>query len=416
MSEHVIDIEELAQDDRNFNKGTADGQRLIDQSFKDHGAGRSILLDKDGRIIAGNKSQQAAIAAGIKRVRVIETTGDELVAVKRTDVTLDSKEGREMAFLDNLTTQVNLSWDEVQLESVADEFEDFRPEEFGFEFSDPTEPEPKTEAKEDDFDEDKDTIETRCMSGDIWKLGDHRLMCGDSTKLNNVTRLMDGDLADLWLTDPPYNVGYGMEDSAMMSRRKHRTDGLTVLNDRQDDSSFRKFLVDAYTAASRNLRAGGAFYIWHADTEGYNFRSSLRDVSELTLRETLIWVKNSLCLGRQDYQWRHEPCLYGWKEGAAHFWNSDRKQTTVLEFDRPKKNKEHPTMKPVPLFAYLVQNSTKKGQIVLDTFGGSGTTVVACEETGRIARVMELDPHYCDVIIARWEKLTGLKAEKICGK
>lgn len=158
------------------------------------------------------------------------------------------------------------------------------------------------------------------------------------------------------------------------------------------------------------MKEGASFYIWHADSEGLNFRLAIKN-SGLTLKQNLIWVKNSLVIGRQDYQWRHEPCLYGWKEGAAHNWYSDRKQTTILEFDRPTKSKEHPTMKPIALFAYQLGNSTQRGGLVLDLFGGSGTSIIASEQTGRKCYTMELDEHYCDVILTRWENLTGKKAE-----
>lgn len=176
-----------------------------------------------------------------------------------------------------------------------------------------------------------------------------------------------------------------------------------------DDESFRRFLVSAYDAADSVLKEGAAFYIWHADSEGFNFRGACRDVG-WKVRECLIWSKNTFVLGRQDYQWQHEPCLYGWKDGAAHNWYSDRSQTTIIEFDRPNRNAEHPTMKPVGLFQYLIGNSTKLGDIVLDSFGGSGTTLIACEQIGRSARILELDPCYCDVIIERWQNLTGQRA------
>lgn len=272
---------------------------------------------------------------------------------------------------------------------------------------------PKHEVAEDDFDEDAEDIKGRVSLGDIWALGEHRLMCGDSTRLEEVKKLMGGAVADLWLTDPPYNVGYGMEDSVMMSKRKHRTDGLIVLNDRQEDGQFREFLKNAYHAALEVMKPGAAFYIWHADNEGYNFRAAVRETKGMKLSECLIWVKDSLCLGRNDYHWRHEPCLYGWKEGESHHWYSDRKQTTCIEMPRPRKSEEHPTMKPVALFGYQMQNSTKNGDVVLDSFGGSGTTLIAAEQCKRRAMLMELDPHYCDVIIARWEKFTGREATKI---
>lgn len=274
----------------------------------------------------------------------------------------------------------------------------------------------KCEAEEDEFsDEDAEKAEPRVKLGEIWQLGEHRLMCGDSTDADSVSLLMDGEKADLYLTDPPYNVGYGMENSAMMSKRKHRTDGLVVLNDRQEDDHFLNFLLNAFGCAEMCMASGACFYIFHADNEGYNFRRALRETPNMEQKQTLIWEKDSLCLGRQDYQWIHEPCLYGWKDGSSHHWYSDRKQTTVIKFERPKKSPEHPTMKPVGLFAYLMGNSSKVGDIVFDSFGGSGTTIIAAEQLGRKARLMELDPHYCDVIIARWEKLTGKEAVKVYG-
>lgn len=179
-----------------------------------------------------------------------------------------------------------------------------------------------------------------------------------------------------------------------------------------EDSSFRAFLTDAFKTADTTLKEGAAFYIWHADSEGFNFRYAVKETGWL-LKQNLVWVKNSLVIGRQDYQWKHEPCLYGWKAGASHNWYAGRAETTTLEFDRPNRNDLHPTMKPIPLFAYQIQNSSKEGDCVLDSFGGSGTTLIACEQLNRKAFLMELDPHYCDVIIARWEKFTGRKAEKI---
>jgi site-specific DNA-methyltransferase (adenine-specific) len=240
--------------------------------------------------------------------------------------------------------------------------------------------------------------------GDIWQLGRHRLMCGDSTNLNDVLALMDGHLADAMVTDPPYNVDY-------QGGTKKK---LKIENDNQEDAAFRKFLVDAFSAADRVMKPGAVFYIWHADSEGFNFRGACRDIGWV-VRQCLIWNKNSLVMGRQDYQWKHEPCLYGWKDGAGHLWASDRKQTTVIDFDKPKVNDIHPTMKPVGLFDYLIQNNTKGGDIVLDLFNGSGTTIIACEQDGRCAYTMELDPRYVDAAVTRWETLTGEKAVLLNG-
>lgn len=275
------------------------------------------------------------------------------------------------------------------------------------------EDEDQKDAKDDEFDEDAEKIPQRCKECELWQLGKHRLMCGDSTDAEQVKFLMGGQVVNLYLTDPPYNVGYGYEGSAMMSKRNHRTDGLTVKNDKMDNDKFRDFLSAAFLAAEETMEKGAAFYIFHSDNYSMWFREALMSTKDLELRETLIWNKNCMVFGRQDYQWKHEQCLYGWKNGGAHNWFNDRAQTTVMEFDRPTKSVEHPTMKPVPLFAYLMGNSTKEGWNVYDGFGGSGTTLIAAEQLNRNAFLMELDPHYCDVIIARWEKLTGEKAVKI---
>ena len=201
------------------------------------------------------------------------------------------------------------------------------------------------------------------------------------------------------LTDPPYNVAY--EGSTK--------EKLTIKNDNMANDQFRQFLRDAFVTADFVMKAGAVFYIWHADSEGLNFRGACVDAG-WTVRQGLIWKKSSLVMGRQDYHWKHEPCLYGWKAGAGHLWAADRKQTTILEFDKPSRNGEHPTMKPVALFEYQMLNNTKGGDIVLDLFGGSGTTLLAAEKHGRHARLMELDPKYCDVIVKRWEDFTGKKA------
>ncbi|MBQ9602427.1 MAG: DNA modification methylase [Paludibacteraceae bacterium] len=258
------------------------------------------------------------------------------------------------------------------------------------------------DVEEDDFDETTNEIKTRCQAGDIWQLGEHKLLCGDSTKEADIARLMGNEKADLWITDPPYNVNYeGGTDEK-----------LKIANDNMNSGDFFEFLKAAFTTAVKVLKEGCSFYMWYASREHVNFETAL-NAAGLTVREQLIWNKSSLVLGRFDYHFKHEPCLYGWKDGASHNWYNDRSQTTVMDFEKPRKNDLHPTMKPVPLFAYQIANSSKKGDIVLDTFGGSGTTIIACENLGRKARSVELDPHYCDVILARWEKLTGKEAIKI---
>lgn len=245
--------------------------------------------------------------------------------------------------------------------------------------------------------------------GETYRLGKHILVCGDSTKAEDVAKACGGGEADLWLTDPPYGVNY------------HGSDGQTIMNDSMEDTKFREFLRAAFQNAAKALKPGAAFYVFHADSEGYNFRGACFDVG-LRVRQCLVWKKNALVLGRQDYQWIHEPCLYGWKDGEAHKWYGDRAQTTVMEYNKPKKNDVHPTMKPVEMLCYLIGNSSRSGDVVLDTFGGSGSTLIACERTGRVCRCVELDPKYCDVIRRRWaefvhgegcdwERLTPLASE-----
>ena len=438
--EQVVDIDSLRQDTHNFNRGTEEGQQLMERSFKELGAGRSILLDREGNIIAGNKSQEAARKAGIKRVRIVETTGDELVAVKRTDIDIDSAEGRRMALLDNLTTQVNLAWDPSEIEAVSSEIDGFDPSDYGFDpsqlVSDPTaDPNEADKVKEDDFDPDAEPYEPVTQKGDIWQLGNHRLMCGDSTKKEDVARLMQGELAHLWLTDPPYNVAV------------KNSQGMTIANDNMASDEFRIFLREAFAAAVPVLDKGCPFYVWFASKEHINFEGALNDVG-LQVRQELIWNKNHFILGRAHYQWKHEPCLYGWKGDSCRYFIDVRNRasvyqdgeeididkmkksemqellhkildnptpTTVIDCMKPNADSDHPTMKPVRLFGYQMANSSLPGDIILDSFGGSGTTIVAAEQLGRKARLMEYDPKYCDVIIARWEKLTGEKATKMEG-
>ena len=388
----MTSINSLHSDHKNARKRTDQSAKLIEESLKRYGAARSIVIDEDNRILAGNGTIKGAKAAGIKNVRIIETDGTEVIAVKRTGLTEDEKVG--LALADNRTSDLS-DWDQEMLRRLSEEH-DLQP---WFEQEDLDEllavtELPPEEGKTDPDDVPETPAKPTTKPGDLWILGNHRLLCGDSTDTVALERLMENKQADLWLTDPPYNVNY------------EGGTGLKIQNDNMKDAEFRQFLNDVYVAANCFLRPGAAFYIWHADSEGYNFRGAAVDVG-WKVRQCLIWLKSSLVMGRQDYQWKHEPCLYGWTEGAAHYWGSDRKQTTVLEFDKPHRNGEHPTMKPVELFEYQMANSTKQGDIVLDSFGGSGTTIIAAERISRKARLMELDPRYCDVIVKRWEDFTG---------
>ena len=377
-------------DERNYRKHSDKNKDLINKSLKECGAGRSIVIDNEDNIIAGNGIYEQAQKLGLK-TKVIETDGSELVVVKRTDLATDDDKRKQLAVMDNSTSDSS----EFDIELLQDDFEIETLQDWGLDVDFSIDDD--KEVIEDDVPED---VDTRCKQGDVWKLGEHRLMCGDSTQITDVEKLMDGELADLLLTDPPYNVNYEGKTK----------DHLKIENDKMSDDNFRVFLRDAFVCADSVMKPGAVYYIWHADSEGYNFRGACRDAG-WQVRQCLIWNKNTMVMGRQDYHWKHEPCLYGWKEGASHLWASDRKQTTILEFDRPQRSGEHPTMKPVTLFDYQIKNNTKGSDIVLDLFGGSGTTVIACEQDGRRARVMELNPHYCDVILTRWENLTGQKAE-----
>ncbi|MGG6839166.1 UNVERIFIED_CONTAM: ParB N-terminal domain-containing protein [Streptococcus canis] len=360
----------------------------VAESIKEFGFKVPIVVDKNGEIVNGHTRYKAAKKLGLETVPVIvaDDLSDEQIKAFRL---ADNKVGEIAAWdLDLLNEELN---DILDLDMSV----------FGFDVLDNLDDLIKDEKDLDDFTENVPD-EPKSKLGDIYQLGSHKLMCGDSTSAADVKKLMNGELADLLLTDPPYNVAYEGKTK----------DSLTIKNDSMDNDSFRQFLVNAFSSANEVMKPGAVFYIWHADSEGYNFRGACFDIG-WTVRQCLIWNKNSMVLGRQDYHWKHEPCLYGWKDGAGHLWASDRKQTTVIDYDKPQRNGVHPTMKPVGLFDYQIKNNTKGSDIVLDLFGGSGTTLIACESNGRHARLMEYDPKYVDVIINRWEELTGDKAIKL---
>jgi DNA modification methylase len=261
---------------------------------------------------------------------------------------------------------------------------------FGFE---DLEEEVPDNATDDDFDPDAEISETPyAKKGDIFVLGDHRVMCGDATESVDVEKLIEDDKVDLTFTDPPYNVDY--EGTAGK-----------IMNDKMEDNTFYQFLFKAFENIFKHTKPGGGIYVCHADTEGLNFRNAFKDAG-FKLASCLIWVKNALVLGRQDYHWRHEPILYGWKEGAAHFFIDDRTQDTIWEYNKPRKNEEHPTMKPLELCGRAISNSSRVGDIVLDLFGGSGSTLIASDQLKRIARLIEIDERFVDVIVRRYLKAT----------
>lgn len=358
----------------------------IKKSIQEFGNNDPIAIDEKNVIIEGHGRYEALKKLGFKEVEVIKLTH------------LNDQQKKAYILAHNkLTMNTGFDFDILDLE--LSKITDFDMSDFGFDEIDLS----IDEIKEIIEDEVPDTPkEPKSKLGDIYRLGEHRLMCGDSTNMNDIEKLMNGQKADVLITDPPYNVNYEGKTK----------DALKIKNDKMSNDDFKQFLVDAFSAADSVMKQGAAFYIWHSDSEGHNFRRACFDVG-WQVRQCLIWNKNSMVMGRQDYQWKHEPCLYGWKSGASHLWTSDRKQTTVIDYNKPSRNGEHPTMKPVGLFDYQIKNNTNIDDIVLDTFGGSGTSIIACEQNGRKCYTMELDPKYVDVIINRWETLTGKKALKI---
>ena len=413
----------------------------IKRSIEEFGYVDPIIINEDGTIIGGHQ-----------RCTVLKDLGYEEVDV--VVVSLDKQ--REKA-LNIALNKITGEWDELKLKDLLLDLDlgDYDISLTGFESEELTnlvdrlaiEP----EAIDDDFDESEmleQISEPKTKLGDVWKLGRHRLMCGDSTSQEDVATLMKGELADLIITDPPYNVNYG--DKAEMLdtylQKGHRNNS-RIKNDNMDNESFYSFMLQIYQSAYEFMREGAAIYVFHAESTGHIFRQAFLDAG-LKLSQCLIWEKNTFVLGRQDYQWRHEPCLYGWKEGAAHYFINDRTQDTVILEDdvdfeamkkaelvayikdlhrkykdqtsviyenKPARNDIHPTMKPVTLVGRLMSNSSKSGWNVLDLFGGSGSTLMAAEQLGRTAFLMELDEKFCDVIVKRWEEYTGQSAVKISG-
>lgn len=413
----------------------------IKRSIEEFGYVDPIIINEDGTIIGGHQ-----------RCTVLKDLGYEEVDV--VVVSLDKQ--REKA-LNIALNKITGEWDELKLKDLLLDLDlgDYDISLTRFEQEDLAElvdnlaVEP--EAMDDDFDGEavlEDIVEPKTKLGDVWKLGRHRLMCGDSTSQEDVATLMKGEMADLIITDPPYNVNYG--DKAEMLdtylQKGHRNNS-RIKNDNMDNESFYSFMLQIYQSAYEFMRDGAAIYVFHAESTGHIFRQAFLDAG-LKLAQCLIWEKNAFVLGRQDYQWRHEPCLYGWKEGAAHYFINDRTQDTVILEDdvdfeamkkadliayiedmhrkykdqtsviyenKPTRNDIHPTMKPVTLIGRLMSNSSKSGWNVLDLFGGSGSTLMAAEQLGRTAFLMELDEKFCDVIVKRWEEYTGQSAIRISG-
>ena len=352
--------------------------KKIENSIREFGFADPLVVNADMTIIGGHQRLTVAIDLGYTEVPC---------AVVDVDKT------REKA-LNIALNKITGAWDDQML---ADLLKDLENVNFNLEFTGFEAPEIgqlfsniyDKKVKEDNFDVDSELKQpTFSKPGDIWHLGKHRVICGDSTKKETYERLMEGVKANLVLTDPPYNVD--VQETAGK-----------IMNDNMSDADFYNFLLAAYQCMHDNLADDGSIYVWHADTEGLNFRKAFKDAG-FYLSGCCIWKKNSLVLGRSPYQWIHEPCLYGWKQKGKHQWYSDRKQTTVWEYDKPKSSPDHPTMKPVTLMSYPIKNSTMTNGIVLDPFLGSGSTLIACMETDRVCYGVELDSKFCDVIVKRY--------------
>ena len=369
------------------------GVDAVAASIKEYGWQQPIVVDEQDVIIVGHTRYKAAVKLGLATVPVHVARG------------LTPAQARAYRIADNQTANLS-QWDDdrLPLELMALQDVNFDLSLTGFS-ADELQAllAPPANAGLGDPDETPEPpAEPITQPGDVWLLGRHRLLCGDATKPEDVARVLDGTAADMLLTDPPYNVGYTGKTA----------DRLTIGNDAMAEEQYRSFLAASLGHAIARVRPGGAFYVWHADLHGLTVREACSDAG-LLVRQCLVWVKSVLVLGRQDYQWRHEPCLYGWADGAAHTWLGDRSQTTVLEFDKPTRSAEHPTMKPVELFAYLMRNSCPAGGRVFDPFGGSGTTLIAAEQEGRSAALLEVDPGYCDVVVQRYESFSGQKAQRL---
>lgn len=362
----------------------------IKNSIENFGFVSPLIINKDMTVIGGHQ-----------RLKVLKELGFTEVECIIVDLDKTNEKALNIAL-----NKIQGEWDEEKLEALLQELklEDFDTNLTGFDFDEVDEMlKDMNGSKEDEFDIDsayEEIEEPITKPGDIWILGKHRLMCGDSTQKENVMHLMNKQDADMLLTDPPYNVDYVGKTA----------DALKIVNDNMDDNQFYEFLKLAFKNMFDVTREGASIYVFHADTEGLNFRKAFKDAG-FKLAECLIWKKDCFVMGRQDYQWQHEPVLYGWKEGAAHYFINDRTQSTILEFDRPKQSALHPTMKPIDLIAKLIKNSSKENDIILDLFGGSGSTIIAAEQLNRSCYAMELDPKYCDVIVKRWETLTNKEAK-----
>ena len=388
----VWPINDLKPYEHNARIHSEDQLEELRESIETFGFVRPLLITSDGGVLCGHGRLEAARRAGMTSLPC--TLADHMTEEQRAAYVLADNRLAEHAKWDKATVSAELIW-------LRDAGFDISVTGFGQE--DIMLDLPQDPYEDEDFDPEPQEDE-RLPYGSLWRLGDHRLLVGDATVAEDVQRLMDGDTADLLLTDPPYGVSY---EGGIHTKRRG------IENDNLDFEEYYEFLKSAFLNARDAMLPGAAFYIWgpSAETE-LEFRRALRD-AKMKVHQSLVWVKNHWCYGYADYHYQHEICVYGWRDDKKHKWCSDFTQSSVLEFDAPIKSLEHPTMKPVKLFAYLIGNSTVLGDRVLDLFAGSGTTVIACEELNRRAYVMEKDERYAAVILRRWETMTGRKAEKI---
>lgn len=380
----LIATEKLIPYVNNARTHSAEQINKLRSSLREFGFINPVIIDRDFNVIAGHGRIEAAKAEGISEVPCV--FADYLTsAQKKAYILADNR----MA--------MDAGWDEelLRVEIEALQAESFDVGLTGFDESEIADLfETDSEVKDDGFDVDAELEKPPVTkSGDLWLLGNHRLLCGDSTKEETYTLLMDGKKANLVVTDPPYNVNY--EGSAGK-----------IKNDNMENGRFYQFLLDAFTCMEKVMENDASIYVFHADTEGLNFRKAFAEAG-FYLSGTCIWKKQSLVLGRSPYQWQHEPVLFGWKKKGRHQWYTGRKESTIWEFDKPKKNGDHPTMKPVPLVAYPIKNSSMSNCIVLDPFSGSGSTLIACEQTDRVCHTIELDEKFCDVIVKRYIEQAG---------
>lgn len=387
LNYYLADVEELIPYARNARTHSSAQITQIAASIKEFGFLAPIVIAEDNTILCGHGRFYAAQKLGLKKIPCVKES-HLTDAQKRAYIIADNK------------LSINAGWDD---ELLAVELSDLQGEGIdlsitGFdekELADLFEDKSKSDVEDDGYDLSAALEKAAFVQrGDVWTVGRHRLMCGDATNADDVVALMNGKRANLFLTDPPYGVSF------------KSSSGLTIQNDSIKDEDFYSFLKSAFSAAVDCLEKGAAAYIFHADTEGLNFRRAFVDAG-FHLAGCCIWVKDSLVLGRSDYQWQHEPVLYGFLQNGKHSWYSDRKQTTIWNFAKPKKNANHPTSKPLDLLSYPIQNSSQENAIVLDTFGGSGSTLMACELTNRICYTMELDEKYASVILRRYVDDTG---------